>query len=93
MQQRPHSRHSHSNFGKVRHFRAPERQSRWLRRHGVRQPGHSPPLTTVHQPCQRIAISAFRAMMDRLVEPSLPARAISLTPHLVVRESRGAYTA
>lgn len=51
----------------------------------------TPPLTTVRQPCQEIAISAFRAMLDRLVDPSLPARNISLTPGLVVRESCGAY--
>lgn len=51
----------------------------------------TPPLTTVRQPCQEIAISAFRAMLDRLVDPSLPARSISLTPSLVVRESCGAY--
>ncbi|MCF7675662.1 MAG: GntR family transcriptional regulator [Akkermansiaceae bacterium] len=51
----------------------------------------TPPLTTVRQPCQEIAISAFRAMLDRLVDPSLPARSISLTPRLVVRESCGAY--
>lgn len=51
----------------------------------------TPPLTTVRQPCQEIAISAFRAMMDRMIDPSLPARSISLTPTLVVRESCGAY--
>lgn len=52
----------------------------------------TPPLTTVRQPCQEIAISAFRAMLERLVDPSLPARSISLTPGLVVRESCGAYS-
>ncbi|MEI7909255.1 MAG: GntR family transcriptional regulator [Verrucomicrobiota bacterium] len=51
----------------------------------------TPPLTTVRQPCQEIAISAFRAMLDRLVDPSFPPRSISLTPSLVVRESCGAY--
>jgi len=30
-------------------------------------------------------------MLERLIEPSLPARSIYLTPHLVVRESCGAY--
>lgn len=51
----------------------------------------SPPLTTIHQPCREIAVIAFRTMMERLTEPSLPARSIFLTPHLVVRESCGAY--
>jgi LacI family transcriptional regulator len=51
----------------------------------------SPPLTTVHQPCRDIAIIAFRTMLERLAEPGLPARSIYLTPHLVVRESCGAY--
>jgi LacI family transcriptional regulator len=51
----------------------------------------SPPLTTVHQPCRDIAVIAFRTMLERLIEPSLPARSIYLTPHLVVRESCGAY--
>ncbi len=51
----------------------------------------SPPLTTFRQPCQEIAISAFRAMLDRLLDPSLPARSIRLSGSLVVRESCGAY--
>jgi DNA-binding LacI/PurR family transcriptional regulator len=51
----------------------------------------SPPLTTVHQPCRDIAVIAFRTMLERLADPSLPARSIYLTPHLVVRESCGAY--
>lgn len=51
----------------------------------------SPPLTTIHQPCRDIAIIAFRAMLERMAEPTLPARSIALTPHLVVRESCGAY--
>ncbi len=51
----------------------------------------SPPLTTVHQPCRDIAVTAFRTMLERLTDPSLPARSIYLTPHLVVRESCGAY--
>lgn len=51
----------------------------------------APPLTTVRQPCQEIAVSAFRSMLERLIDPSLPARRISLTPALVVRESCGAY--
>jgi DNA-binding LacI/PurR family transcriptional regulator len=51
----------------------------------------SVPLTTIHQPCRDIAIMAFRTMMERLAEPTLPARSIALTPRLVVRESCGAY--
>jgi len=51
----------------------------------------SPSLTTVHQPCRDIAVIAFRTMLERLADPSLPARSIFLTPHLVVRESCGAY--
>ena len=51
----------------------------------------SPPLTTIHQPCREIAVIAFRTMIERLAEPSLPARSIYLTPNLVVRESCGAY--
>jgi DNA-binding LacI/PurR family transcriptional regulator len=51
----------------------------------------SPPLTTIHQPCRDIAIIAFRTMIERLAEPSLPTRSIYLTPNLVVRESCGAY--
>ncbi len=51
----------------------------------------SVPLTTIHQPCRDIAIVAFQTMMRRLAEPTLPVQSISLTPHLVVRESCGAY--
>ena len=51
----------------------------------------SPPLTTIHQPCRSIALIAFRAMLERIEEPTLPARSFALTPRLVVRESCGAY--
>ena len=51
----------------------------------------SVPLTTIHQPCRDIAVMAFRTMLERLAEPTLPARSISLTPRIVVRESCGAY--
>jgi LacI family transcriptional regulator len=51
----------------------------------------SAPATTIHQPCQEIALTAFRAMLERLSEPALPARSILTTPRLVVRESCGAY--
>jgi hypothetical protein len=51
----------------------------------------SVPLTTIHQPCRDIAVIAFRTMLERVAEPTLPARSIALTPRLVVRESCGAY--
>ena len=51
----------------------------------------SPALTTVHQPCRDIAIAAFRAMTERLEDPTLPARQITLAPRLIVRDSCGAY--
>ncbi|MEI6870940.1 MAG: GntR family transcriptional regulator [Verrucomicrobiota bacterium] len=49
------------------------------------------PLTTIHQPCRDIALTAFRAMLERISEPTLPARNFLLNPNLVVRESCGAY--
>lgn len=51
----------------------------------------SPPLTTIHQPCRDIATVALRTMLERIVEPTLPARSVALTPRLVLRESCGAY--
>ncbi len=51
----------------------------------------SPPLTTIHQPCRDIAVIAWRAMLERIADPALPARSLALTPRLVVRESCGAY--
>jgi len=51
----------------------------------------SVPLTTIHQPCRDIAVMAFRTMVERVADPTLPARSIYLSPHLVVRESCGAY--
>jgi LacI family transcriptional regulator len=53
----------------------------------------SPPLTTMHQPCREIAIMAFNSMLSRISDPALPLRNILLAPHLVVRESCGAYLA
>jgi DNA-binding LacI/PurR family transcriptional regulator len=49
----------------------------------------SVPLTTIHQPCASIGAIAIGAMLDRLRDPNLPARDISLNFHLVVRESCG----
>ncbi len=51
----------------------------------------SPPLTTIHQPCPGIAAIGLRLMLDRIAEPTLPARSVALTPRLVLRESCGAY--
>ena len=51
----------------------------------------SPALTTIQQPCREIAQTAFRAMMDRLSDATLPARCQALAPRLVIRDSCGAY--
>lgn len=51
----------------------------------------SVPLTTVHQPCRDIALVAFKALLERIANPALPPRLIHLQPHLVIRESCGAY--
>jgi DNA-binding LacI/PurR family transcriptional regulator len=48
-------------------------------------------LTTMHQPCRDIAITAYRAMVERIAEPTLPVRSFLLNPRLVIRESCGAY--
>lgn len=53
----------------------------------------SPALTTMHQPCRDIATMAFKTMMARITDPTIPPRTIMLTPSLVVRESCGAYLA
>jgi DNA-binding LacI/PurR family transcriptional regulator len=51
------------------------------------------PLTTMHQPCRDIAVTAFQALRERMAEPALPPRKLLLSAHLVVRESCGAYLA
>ncbi|QDV38221.1 substrate-binding domain-containing protein [Tautonia plasticadhaerens] len=51
----------------------------------------SVPLTTMRQPCREIAVVALRAMLDRIADPTLPPRGLTLSPSLVVRESCGAY--
>jgi len=53
----------------------------------------SVPLTTIRQPCRDIALTAFNAMRERIANPTLPVRSLLLTPHIVVRESCGAYLA
>jgi len=47
----------------------------------------SPHLTTVVQPCARIGEGAVELLLQRLKDPSLPARELLLAPHLEVRES------
>lgn len=52
----------------------------------------SPPLTTIHQPCDAIARTAVSTMLQRLREPSLPARKILLDAQLVIRDSSGSHS-
>jgi LacI family transcriptional regulator len=51
----------------------------------------SPTLTTIQQPCREIALMTLRTMLERIADPAIPARNVTLTPRLVVRESCGAY--
>ena len=51
----------------------------------------SPSLTTIQQPCRELALTAFRAMLDRQADPTLPACHLSIAPRLIVRDSCGAY--
>ncbi|HTI71587.1 MAG TPA: GntR family transcriptional regulator [Candidatus Limnocylindria bacterium] len=51
----------------------------------------SVPLTTMRQPCRDLALTAFNAMLERMKNPTLPARGLILQPSLEVRESCGAY--
>ncbi|HEY5895625.1 MAG TPA: GntR family transcriptional regulator [Chthoniobacterales bacterium] len=53
----------------------------------------SPALTTLQQPCREIAISAFRIIVNRLADPTLPPCHVTLAPRLIVRDSCGAYQA
>ena len=56
----------------------------------VRYAGLLPvPLTTLHQPCADIGAVALAAMLDRISNPTLPARSILLNGHIVVRRSCG----
>jgi len=50
----------------------------------------SVPLTTIHQPCPAMGAAAVSTMLERLKNPSLPARDILLNFHLVIRASCGA---
>lgn len=48
-------------------------------------------LTTIAQPCRDIAEVAFRLMQERLQEPTIPPRTVTVTPRLIIRDSCGAY--
>jgi GntR family transcriptional regulator, arabinose operon transcriptional repressor len=48
------------------------------------------PLTTIHQPCREIGISAMSAMLERIQHPTAPARDILLHCPLIIRRSCGA---
>ena len=47
----------------------------------------SPPLTTVHQPCEAIARAAFETLLWRMENPEATTRRVFLAADLVVRES------
>ena len=49
----------------------------------------TPQLTTVRQPCAKIAEAAFRRLLARIADPSLQPCTISLPADLVVRASSG----
>jgi LacI family transcriptional regulator len=47
----------------------------------------TPPLSTVHVPHYQIGAEAARMLLDRLANPALPAKSITLPATLVLRES------
>lgn len=47
----------------------------------------TPPLTTIHQPCNDLALLAYKSLRERIKNPDLPSRKILLPAPLVVRES------
>lgn len=47
----------------------------------------TPALTTIHQPCELLAKTAFDLLMRRIAVPELPRQRVLLTAPLVVRES------
>lgn len=51
------------------------------------------PLTTFHQPCVEIGAAAVAAMKERIGNPELPPRNISLNGRLIIRQSCGANSA
>jgi len=53
----------------------------------------SVPLTTIHQPCEKMGAAAIGAMLQRIRNPDLPTRDILLDFSLVIRRSSGAKNA
>jgi GntR family transcriptional regulator, arabinose operon transcriptional repressor len=49
-----------------------------------------PALTTIHQPCVDIGTIAMEVMLERIENPTFPARDILAQPTLIVRQSCGA---
>jgi len=47
----------------------------------------TPPLTTVHLPCEQIAEAAFYRLLARIASPEMPATEVFLPVRLVVRDS------
>lgn len=47
----------------------------------------TPPLTTIHQPCEQIGEMAFRRLLARIAEPGEPPLELYLPAPLVMRES------
>ena len=47
----------------------------------------SPPLTSIHQPCEQLASAAFRRLVARIVRPSLPPQEIFIHAPLSTRAS------
>lgn len=45
------------------------------------------PLTTIHQPCDQLGAAAIQAMVQRLANPSMPARDILVDFQLIIRDS------
>jgi GntR family transcriptional regulator of arabinose operon len=48
-----------------------------------------PPLTTIHQPCSDIGVTALMAMLDRVTHPNAPPRDFLVDFQLIVRNSSG----
>jgi GntR family transcriptional regulator, arabinose operon transcriptional repressor len=47
------------------------------------------PLTTLRQPCAEIGAAAMSTMLERLKNPKMPARDVSLSCEIIVRQSTG----